>query len=170
MREIGISADELVSALLASGEPVCILDSCGVGYADSHLLIAGVRPSESMEFSARDPEEILRLLDKKFSGDNASIFTLSYEFGAKIQNSGARPKEVPTQSEPDVFAAAFDALIVHDYRTHRTFINGEAGNLSETEQLLAGRFKEPFLSGSAIAAVSNFSRSDYLAALETIKE
>jgi len=168
VREIGISADDLVSALLASGEPVCILDSCGVGYTGSHLLIAGVRPAESVDVSMEDPEETLRLLDKKLSGDNPSIFTLSYGFGAKIQNIGTRSKRA--QAEPDVFIATFDALIVHDYETHRTFVKDKYGNPSGTEQLLAGRFKESFRTCPVITAVSNFSRSDYLAAVETIKE
>ena len=47
--ELDVTADELVSALLnlAPSETVCLLDSCGVGYLGSHLLIAGVDPVET---------------------------------------------------------------------------------------------------------------------------
>ena len=113
VREIGISADDLVSALLASGEPVCILTAAASDIGLASLDRWGAAGGIDGNFDGRSGGNTLRLLDEKLSGDNPSIFTLSYGFGAKIQNIGTRSKTA--EAEPDVFIATFDALFVHDY-------------------------------------------------------
>ena len=120
MREIDIGAERLVSALLASAEneQVCILDSCGVGHLGSHLLIAGVRPVESFEISGNVDETLGRLDGKLSQNAVATFFTLSYEFGRKLQRFPAVPGR-----EPDLFAACFDCLVVHDYDSKKTFLS-----------------------------------------------
>src|SRR4051794_26638469 len=78
--QIDMTADAVVSALLhiAETEPVCLLDSCGAGYLNSHLLIAGIEPVSTVEMSS-EVEWTLALLDDAASDDQtAAIFTLSY--------------------------------------------------------------------------------------------
>jgi len=113
MHALDMTADELVSALLtlSLAEPVCILDSCGARHLGSHLLIAGIRPIETIEIRSDDVRETLQILDEKLSSEYASIFTISYDFGLKLLDI-----EAPTsdQNEPDVFLSQFDVLIIHD--------------------------------------------------------
>lgn len=172
MHEIDMTADELVSALmtLASTERVCLLDSCGVGHLGSHLMVAGIAPVETFEFSSADAGETLRVLDRTFTGDNAVFLTLSYEFGAGINSIQRSEKPVRTFSEPDVFAAVFDCLIVHDYDKQRTFLTGIESSLAPVEAKLrnAGNFETaiPHL----VDVSSNFTKREYLENIEAIKE
>ena len=168
MREIDVTADALVQALLrlSENEAVCLLDSCGVGHLGSHLLIAGVRPIESVELSNQKPEKLLQLLDEKLSGDDACIFTLSYDFGVKLQDMSAGTGA----SEPDVFLASFETLIIHDYDSGKTFVVGDpsrygavVGPLTATAQPGSAEPRSPRVE-------SNFSRAEYVAAVERIRE
>lgn len=162
MREIEISADELVTALLGAAEDrgVCVLDSCGVGHKGSHLLIAGVDPIEQISFD--DAELALGALDSAVTGDSAAIFTLAYDLGRMLQNVGARPR--PTL-EPLVFLARFASLIVHDYRTGKTVVAGHEESVKD----LLGSSGEP---GDAITGVpgSTLSRAQYIDAVRAIQE
>lgn len=170
--EIDVSADKIVTALLSRPEAglVCILDSCGVGHPGSHLLIAGPRPVETVESSLADPRDTLRILDEKMSGDKAAIFTISYDFGMKLQNIRSRPMEPASFSEPDVFVALFESLVVHDYRTGRSFLAGDATGFSDMEKLVARSNFSLDRPASPAVAVSNFSHAEYLSAIEKIKE
>ncbi len=111
------SADQLVASLLALSEKenICLLDSCGVTYLESHLLLAGINPLETFEISNENPTETLRFLDDKLSSENLfSIFTISYEFGLKLEKIYSPEKKHRTFDEPDIFLAQFDCLIAHD--------------------------------------------------------
>lgn len=70
MREIKLSADRLVSALLNLSEQkkICFLDSCAVSYLDSHLLIAGISPVEFLEITNENSDETLKILKRKNFG------------------------------------------------------------------------------------------------------
>jgi len=175
VREIKLTADALVTALLqiSESEPVCILDSCGVGHLGSHLLIAGLRPIETLEISNDDADRTTRLLDEKLSGDIAGIFTLSYDFGLKLQNISRRQATVDRR-EPDLFLALFDALIIHDYDSGETRF---AGNKDRFEEISALIFRENRSSrdletdpAGRTSAASNFTRAEYIAAVKTIQE
>jgi hypothetical protein len=111
VREIPIAAGPLVTALtrLPDNETVCFLDSCGVGHLGSHLLIAGIRPTAVVELAGESIETTLNKLDELSRGDVATVFSLSYDFGRRLQGFDAAPT-----NEPDVFAARFPSLIVHD--------------------------------------------------------
>lgn len=172
MREIEVSADEVVSGLLrlSREEPVYILDSCGVGHLGSHLLVASFRPLETIEVSNDDTERTLRLLDQKLSGDLAAFFTLSYDFGVKLhQTSIATRKET---QESDLFLALVDFLIIHDYDSHRTYIAGNDSRMKEVTQLLGPDGFEDLDSsaGTITSAASDFTRSEYVDAVERIRE
>lgn len=168
MREIPIDADQLVRTLLAlpSDANLCLLDSCGVGHLGSHLLIAGVRPVAVREITNRPVNETMESLDAVFNSDLAVIFTISYDFGRRAHDG----RDVET-SEPDIFAAAFPALIVHDYDLQKTFLAGDPNYFDDIEHLIVST--DPVSrSTNAIPprVTSNFSKSEYLAAVETIKE
>ena len=173
MREIEFSADRLVSALLnlSKRERVCLLDSSGASNLGSHLLIAGVRPLESLEITSGDAVKTLEIFDEKISNPNvACIFTISYDFGLKLQNINSRSKEHECFAEPDIFLAAFDALIIHDYDTRKTHLTGNAKKFDEIEKLLADdEFVESKLTEESIVS-SNFTRENYLETIGKIQE
>ena len=170
-----LSADELISALLsiAETETVCILDSCGVGHLGSHFLIAGIEPLTVDEISHPDAEETLAFVDGAFSNkERASIFTLSYEFGRKLIGIGTANQPSIESAEPDLFLASFGSLIVHDYGTGQTRLRGKA----EKCRLVVQKLKDaqdsfrPAVALEGTRARSNFSKTEYLAAIGSIKE
>lgn len=168
-KPIAISADELVSRLtsLASERRVCVLDSCGAGHLGSHLLIAGIDPVGSISLNG-PPEESLNVLQEHLVRGLAAIFTISYEFGLKLQNG--RTRHVPT-NEPDIYVALFDSLIVHDYASGRTFETGRGREIDIPNQPVATQVENyRAISGKSGEGDSNFSRDEYFDAVETIKE
>lgn len=172
MHELDLTADELVSSLLklSETETVCLLDSCGVGYLDSHLLIAGVRPVDVIQLNDRDPETTLEAVENKLSTDLAAIFTISYDLGRKLLNIGSMSRIAG--AEPDIFLALFERLIVHDYRTGKSYLHGQCQN-SESLNSLLRKYISDFrseISNSAVPVDSNFTKAEYLAAIEEIKE
>ncbi len=177
MREIQISADELVFALLNWSEQnqVCLLDSCNVSHLKSHLLIAGVNPLEALEITNDDAEKTLATFNEKLSQtDLAFIFTISYDFGLKLENIKPRKKEFASFSEPDIFLAAFDCLIIHDYNTGKTFLTGNEKRFGEIEKILGGNLKDEKFNDShqneSVKISSNFNRESYIETIEKIQD
>lgn len=173
MHQLCITADDLVSALLRHSQrhAVCILDSCGVGHLGSHLLIAGIDPVEVLEVGRDDPSETLKLLNDKLGRDLAAIFTLSYEFGQKMAGLKGRRKGSGDRSEPDVYLALFETLIVHDYTSDETRLVGDRDAFEHLgSELTKPSEPETAKLGSNVKVSSNFTKTEYLAAIETIKE
>lgn len=198
MTPLNISSNELVDALLAVSQHqnICILDSCGVGHLGSHHLIAGVEPVSILEITKDDPSETFKLLDKKLSGDLAAIFTISYDFGRKLVALKSPEKEFANSSEPDVYVALFDSLIVHDYSSGETNLIGNDRKFDSVREILAqtlatrkslrevmapiGSYQDDeahnqlpaaraLASGGLLQAKSNFTKTEYLTAIESIK-
>ncbi|MBP9664479.1 MAG: aminodeoxychorismate synthase component I [Pyrinomonadaceae bacterium] len=173
MPQLDLTADELVSALLklSETETVCVLDSCGVGYLDSHLLIAGLGPVEVLEIGGTDPQATLDLLETKMSADRSAIFTISYDFGRKLLNIGPTRRR-SVIAEPDVFLALFDSLIVHDYRTGKTTLHGNVDVLAVINTVLRDNISdlEFEISNSSVTVNSNFTKEEYLQAINNIHE
>ncbi len=177
VREIKFTADELVKTLLNLSEKkqVCLLDSCNVSHLKSHLLIAGVNPLEVLEITNDNAEKTLKILNEKLSQtDLAFIFTISYDFGLKLENIKRRKKEFASFSEPDVFLAAFDCLIIHDYDTGKTFLTGNEKRFGEIEKILDGNLKAEKFNDSRqnkdVKISSNFTRESYLQTIEKIQD
>ena len=169
MYEIELSADALVTALLrlSERETVSLLDSCGVGHLGSHLLIAGINPTEVHEITNEDPSETLRFLDEKLSGELAAIFTISYDFGLKLEKIESKRERL----EPDVFLAMFGALIVHDYDSHATYLTGNKNDFAAIEAKLCNVTPSGLQDVTKTSSVtSNFTKKAYLSAIEEIKE
>ena len=170
MHQVDLSANNLVSALLelSKSEAVCLLDSCGVGHLGSHLLIAGIEPREVHEVRTDNRAEALAFLDGKLSGDQAAIFTLSYDFGPKLERIRSRLK--PSE-EPDIFLSLFDVLIVHDYDTKETYLTGDEGKFGRIgEKLRAVTIPGVEVVTKPSAFSSNFTKDAYLTSVEAIKE
>ncbi len=174
MREIQITADQLVAALLelSGRKQVCFLDSCGVSHLGSHLLIAGIEPIEILNISNENPLETLELFNKKLSQpDSACIFTISYDFGLKLENIEPRKKEFTAFPEPDIFLAVFDCLIIHDYNTGKTFFVGNEKKFDKTEEdLFNSADCKHFENSGNLKITSNFTRESYISAVENIQE
>lgn len=174
VHQIDISADDLISSLLrlSETEPVCVLDSCGVGHLGSHLMIAGIQPLEILEISDENPEQTLGILDQKFADDLACIFTISYDFGLKLLDIQPRIKEFPALPEPDLFITRFDSLVIHDYDNASTKIVGNRDKFGPIADKLTSNicdFKFE-ISNYSSAVRSNFSEVEYLQAIGSIKE
>lgn len=198
MLEINVAANELTAVLLdfEASARVAILDSCSRDSGDSRYLIATAYPRENFEFACTTETEafdVLRFLDERLAADNqksdsAALFgggicvaTLSYEFGLLFENIVARPKEFAGFDEPAATFAFYETFAVHDYRTGKTFVVGkdQAGfakliadkrralkivDLEKTPDARIGAALElPAFVGS------NFTKNQYLSAVETIK-
>lgn len=168
VRKLDLSAEELVSGLLGLSrhEQVAILDSCGVGHLGSHLLIAGIMPTKISELTFVDPTSSLEILSEALTVDLAAVFTLSYEFGMKLQRIPVRH----STTEPDVFLALYNALVVHDYDSNETCLLGNHEKFDEIETLLSSAVFEPNKTARASAIRSNLTSDDYRTGIETIKE
>jgi para-aminobenzoate synthetase component I len=176
VRKIEITADELVSSLLKLAEikNVAILDSCGVGRGDTNLLIAGIEPVEVLEITKDDSSETLSIFDEKLGSRNlATIFTISYDFGLKLQHIERQPKGSISHPEPDIYLALFECLVIHNYANGETFLSGNPAKFDQIERAFFDSVpQEPSVFGSSqnAPANSNFSRTEYFDAVEKIKE
>lgn len=171
MHELQLSADELVASLLnlPSELNLCLLDSCGVSHLNSHLLIAGINPVERIEIDETNAEKTLKILDEKLSRkDLSAILTISYDFGLKLNRIKSRHQN---STEPDIFLALFDVLIIHDYNTKKTYLSGNKKKFEEIEQLLLNFSNFPNFPNFPNSRIgSNFTRPNYLTAIEEIQE
>ncbi|HVF46822.1 MAG TPA: hypothetical protein VNA17_04585, partial [Pyrinomonadaceae bacterium] len=174
MYELDMTADEVVAALLtlSRSEPVCILDSCGVGELGQRRFVAGIEPCEIQEKTSSDPSEILAFLDEALGGDTATIFTISYDFGLKLLGIIPKGRPADTRFEPDLFLARFDTLIIHDYDSEKTYLAGNPARFEGVRRKLASGISDlsAEVSHSGPMIASNFSKPAYLEAVEHIKE
>jgi para-aminobenzoate synthetase component I len=177
VRKIEITADGLVSSLLklAESKNVAILDSCGVGRGDTNLLIAGIEPVEVLEISNDDADETLSIFDEKLGSRNlAAIFTISYDFGLKLQHIERQPKGSISHLEPDICLALFECLVIHNYANGETFLSGNPAKFDQIEKALfdslAPDSTPVFVSAQNANFHSNFTQSEYFDAINRIKE
>jgi len=146
---------------------LCLLDSCNAQHPGSQKLIAGIDPVDTIEITEKDPKTTLDLLDDILSADKTAVFTLSYEFGSKLQEIGDRPKS----HEPDLFVSVFDALLVHDYQSGVGTIHGNPSRIDDFYDLIVGGCDAYTHPDPIIGFVnSNFSKQHYLEAVDEIKE
>jgi para-aminobenzoate synthetase component I len=167
---IDVNPDQIVERLLNVGKDagICMLDSCSSVHRGSEWLLAGVSPLETFEITNRDAGETLRVIDEILTGDKAAVFSISYDFGGKLENIGDQTSSV----EPDIFASLFDTLLIHNYRNGETII---AGNPKSSSKILDVLHEETLECGKEAKSAgrnvrSNFTRAGYLKAIETIKE
>jgi len=168
MRRVDISPDKFVRKLLALARDtrLCLLDSCNSHHPGSTKLFAGIEPVEVFNLVG-DTETTLATFDRLLSGERPVIFTLSYELGRKLQ-LGDRA-DSGRVAEPDMFAAVFDTLLIHDHSTGETAVQGDARRFANIlEEAAASRPVD--VTCRDIPINSNFRRSEYVAHVEEIKE
>jgi para-aminobenzoate synthetase component 1 len=179
MREINISAGELVKALLSldASANLCLLDSCGVAYGNSHLLIAGFDPIEVCTIRGQSAADTLNRLDQKLSEhtNSAAFFTLSYDLGLKIENIATRHTVSRDFPEPDIYLAFFDTLVIHDYSLDKTFLRNSTGDesaLAKAENILLDAVLIDISDKPAGPSPvrSNFTKHDHLEKIARVKE
>ncbi|HEX8399734.1 MAG TPA: aminodeoxychorismate synthase component I [Pyrinomonadaceae bacterium] len=183
MHEIAINAEELILRCLAQpSENLAILDSCGSRLGNSRYLIAGINPIESFEFFCRtksDAEAALYFLDEKlesrinhssfFLDSGACAATFAYEFGMLFENLEPQRKEFQVIEQPSATFDFYETLIVHDYQTGKTFAVGKQS--AQIAHLLEKARAEPaFNRPKSISVKCNFSKSDYLQAINQIRK
>ncbi|MBL8183630.1 MAG: aminodeoxychorismate synthase component I [Blastocatellia bacterium] len=172
-RQLDITIGQLFDSLslICNVPGFSVLDSCGVGHLGSHLLIIGVDPVENYELEGT-AESVLERTEQLIGRFGlAAVLTLSYDFGLKINGITKRPKGFRTSSEPDLFIAAFECLIVHDYDTGVTIISGNESRFDRIECLLldsATPHPKPITEPGTVT--SNFDKQSYIDAVEMIKE
>jgi len=172
MREINISVDKLINSLLylSQTEQISLLDSCGISHLGSHLLVAGIRPVKILELNG-DSGASLEQFQNETNNNFASIFTIAYKFGLKINNLDFKENINSNFIEPDIFAAFFDCLIVFDYDSNKTFLVGNIEKFDEIENLIFSVKDFKFESSDSKSSIrSNFSKNEYLKIIEQIKE
>jgi aminodeoxychorismate synthase component I len=165
VRRIDKNADQLVAALLgiANEHHVCILDSCGVGHLGSHLLLAGADPVDSIEIFHIDAlDEFAQFLRQ----GRPVIFTIAYELGLTLNKIKSRH----ASEEPLIFAAAFDALSLHDYNTGETSLLGDQKAVDRLEVLLKTSDFSPVSAAIATDLETNFTIDEYISAVLAVKE
>jgi anthranilate/para-aminobenzoate synthase component I len=170
VQQIDMSADELVSALLglAATERVCLLDSCGVGHLGSHLLIAGIDPVSTHEISSPQAFETLSIFERQLEQGLAAIFTISYDLG---NTSPLSPNSGKT--EQDIFLSLFDALVFYDYDSGSARLVGNREKFGAIVNKLRSGALSPQLYNTSFepaTVTSNFTRKQYLGAIEQIQE
>lgn len=167
---LDLNADNLVDKLLALAESdqLALLDSCGVGHVGSHLLVAGISPTSSLELRENDPQTALKRFSEIVAEDHAAVFTLSYEFGEALALGNL---SASGRAEPDIFISTYDVLVIHDYDSGQTYLTGDSKKFAATETMLreasTPKKRSPDIKPTA---KSDFSRSEYYDAIETIKE
>lgn len=181
MREIDFSAEDLVKALLSLNveASLCLLDSGAAIHGNSHQLIAGIYPKEICRIEGKSGEETLAALEQKLNAHQgaAGIFTISYDFGLKLEDIPSRHNGIPGFPEPDIFIAFFAGLIVHDYASGKTYLAGDETALPEIEAMLSATLESlensAFKSGPSFGVsevCSNFAKKDYLSAIGKAKK
>ena len=185
MLEIRLTADELVCRLLTlpPSFKLALLDGCSAKPGAYNRLIAGINPSESFEFYCRNQAEAfgaLEFLNKKleqyrasggdmFTNGGACIATFSYEFGMLFEDLHPRRKEFRVFEQPSATLNFYETLAVHDYQTGKSFLVGKQAE--EMRRLLEKtKAESSFFIPKNIRLQSNFSRTDYLSAIEQIRE
>ncbi|MBC7796245.1 MAG: aminodeoxychorismate synthase component I [Pyrinomonadaceae bacterium] len=184
-----LSSDELTRKLLSLERTakLCLLDSCGRTNLGSRYLIAGIYPTETFEFRCQnktEAENVLKFLDEKLKvyqkpkTENRKPFsnlsngmcsvTMSYNFGLLFENIISRHAESEKSSEPDAVFHFYETVIVHDYLTRETFITGKRAD--ESAEILHNVTAKNFDSEqSNIVVTSDFTKTEYLAAVEKVR-
>jgi para-aminobenzoate synthetase component I len=170
MRRLNFPAAELIDKLLCLPD-VCILDSGGAAHG-SRFLIAGFDPVETIVFAGKDAQTTLDDFQTRAVNRNLfAFFTISYEFGMRLQTIVPRPKEVATFDEPDIFAALFRAVVIHDYSTNLTCFAGSEADFDRMERELTAEIPTENSDSKAAALFStNFSRKEYTGSIERVRE
>ncbi|REJ78299.1 MAG: anthranilate synthase component I family protein [Acidobacteria bacterium] len=172
MKRLDLTSEQLVSRLLAQSEfkQVCLLDSCGTEGWGGGLLIAGIAPSTSIQSNPDLPESALSTFARFEQEAPATFFTLSYELGSELQGVSGWPGGCENTG---IFAAAFDALVIHRYSTGETFLAGSERGIRSTLEALGENNGAPFhtpIPADEVEPEFEIKKDEYIHKVETILE
>jgi para-aminobenzoate synthetase component 1 len=165
--------------LIAAFDPFEIIEAHGDALHVS-------RPREGEERIVRG--DLLSLLDARLQSLRASqarelpvagacIASISYDLARRFERLRSAPPQSSTR-EPDAVLAFYDTLVVHDYLQNTTKIVSVAthesleafqASLSEAAREFQTSETQAFAGTRAVAS-SNFTREDYMRAVQRIKE
>ena len=171
MLEIPVDPDTVVAKLTSQEctDGLAILDSCATSHLGSHLLIAGIEPVDTMRLGYEDPSTVLNAMETAFGKGLAAVFTIAYDFGLCLEPRLAS-RVRPGLGEPAVHISLYDHLLIHDYRTGRTYLTGNSDKFSRATERISAANRPRSDRGRRSKATSNFSRKSYKSAVEEIKE
>lgn len=172
-----LSSEDLVDRLLtlSETEPVSILDACGKRGWGPGLLVAGIRERECTKYSDSNSAEFLSQLEEIDRTSNVLFFTVSYDLGRILQGT-CEPKDVIHRqaTEPLFFAASYEAVVVHDYSSGATFIEGAPEAAGSLENAIKGAapYDQRQIRETTVAALPEFemSKAEYISKIEEILE
>lgn len=166
-------ADELSRRLLSLGgqSAVCILDSCGSAHQKARYMIAGVAGRFETIVPNSAPNRTLASLDEMESAAGFEFFTLSYDFGRALEIDDV-PRFANVHSEPDLYRASCDAVVIHDYHIGRTWLAGKEDAADTFRKTLAATasVEFPMRAAEEPEVFSNFSRDEYIELIECVRE
>ena len=131
-------------------------------------MFAGADPVETLELHSPNADEALVSFESFLTSNRPVIFTLGYELGLALNS--IRSKHQEQAKEPWIYAAAFDALSVHDYVSGKTTIIGEAHAIDKLISLFGSREVPVDPGAKAFELNSNFTPDEYAAAVLAIQE
>lgn len=173
MENLNVSAEDLIRALLSITDKhkVYILDSCGV-FGKNRLLLASFDPIKTLKISHENPKHSLTQLDDLFKTKNVfCIFTISYDFGLKLNKIESQRRKNYYSSEPDIFLAIFDFLIMHDYQASSTYLVGNRKKFAEVEKSLDSSKRFVLANKSKVKSISSdLDQSSYESAIRKIQD
>lgn len=132
---------------LELGPNAAILDSCGIANVGSNLTIVASSPSEIYRFATNETDSILECLENCLNADVPCVFTLSYDAGLGI--NGLTSKFIDG-SEPGLYLSSFPTVNIVDSVADGDFYSEQ--------------------NAAKLPLKSNFSRDEYLATVELVKE
>lgn len=124
-----LNSEDLVGRILtlSETEPVSILDACGNRGWGRGLLVAGIGELESVDSFDSNADRLLSHFEELERTSPALFFTVSYDLGRILQRTHKTGDVIfRPGTEPYYFAAAYEAVVVHEYSTGRTFVDGNA--------------------------------------------
>lgn len=158
----------IVARILEAGrdDNVCLFDGCGTS-RDADLLIAGVGPATVLEIAGDEPVATLERIEATAARHPFVFFTMSYDLGLRLNAIATR---FDRSAEPDLFLAAYDAVVLHRYSSGETRLAGDTRLFDPLEKLIFGS-EPPGATEIRRARVSpTASRRAYFEKIGKIKE
>ncbi|MER3430233.1 MAG: hypothetical protein C4324_04170 [Blastocatellia bacterium] len=168
-------ADAILEGFLSGGitAGVSIIDSCGARTRGQNKMFLAAGPVDIYSLRTQSPSETLGILNEVFDQGKTAVFTLSYDFGLRLQ--GIKSRHSPEINEPDLFVAVYDSAVLYDYDTGDTKILGSSARAAEISARINGisvfDSKTPLVSlRTAPKATASPPKDVYISQIETIKE
>lgn len=164
-------SDAIIESFLSENSSVglAILDSCGVGDSGRNRLFLASDPAQIHWLHGKSPIETLGILDSVSALGRPAVFTLSYDFGNRLQ--GIQSRHSPDVIEPDLYCAVYDSAVLYDYDTDDVKILGSGKSVTkpiEFPEYIPRPRLTPIQTPTSVTAMP--PRDVYLSQIDVIKE